>query len=373
MRFLPSLTSTQGFIAHEHLDARGGTRRRCGLAVLLLCWYLSSLLTSLSTKEILRAFPYPISLAATQQAFAATFGWATLRTGRSRMDMLRDRQLQLSTFPVAAVMVVALASYRWALMSASVSFVHTVKTLGPIFTIAFSRLFLGEHLPHERYFVIAPVILGVALTSISEAEFSPMGFLAIVLSTAAQALQSVAAKLLMRDRGLGKADLFAMAALHAFLMLLPLSAALDLWRIARQPLSGAQSLRVMRWLFFNGLFSYVNQYAGLSVLDAMSSPLSHALANVMKRASVITFAMIYQARPVTALHLCGVSLSVFGALAYQQLDACVPGARAQPTDGGGEYELVAIDEEASDNSLLKVTGAGGAESQRGSGTQMVSV
>ena len=56
----------------------------------------------------------------------------------------------------------------------------------------------------------------------------------------------------------------------------------------------------------------------------MASPLSHALANVMKRATVITLAMIYAAKPVTALHVIGVSLSCFGALIYQQLDQCAP-------------------------------------------------
>ena len=64
------------------------------------------------------------------------------------------------------------------------------------------------------------------------------------------------------------------------------------------------------------------EYSGLSVLDAMSSPLSHAVANVMKRASVITAAMVYQAKPVTPLHVCGVALSVFGAVGYQHLDMC---------------------------------------------------
>ena len=62
----------------------------------------------------------------------------------------------------------------------------------------------------------------------------------------------------------------------------------------------------------------------LSVLDAMTSPLSHALANVMKRAAVISMAFIYAQRPVTPLHLFGVALSVFGTLLYQQLDSCRP-------------------------------------------------
>ena len=106
--------------------------RLAGIACLLAVWYASSLLTSMSTKEILRTFPYPITLAAVQQAIAVACGWLSLRrekTGKTRCELLADRHLHLSTLPIASVMVCSLATYRWALMSASVSFVHTIKTL----------------------------------------------------------------------------------------------------------------------------------------------------------------------------------------------------------------------------------------------------
>ena len=45
-----------------------------------------------------------------------------------------------------------------------------------------------------------------------------------------------------------------------------------------------------------------------------------ALANVMKRAVVITVAIVYAARPVSPLHMFGVALSVFGTILYQKLD-----------------------------------------------------
>ena len=101
---------------------------------------------------------------------------------------------------------------------------------------------------------------------------------------------------------------------------------------------------MLRWIVINGGCSYVNQYSGLSVLDAMSSPLSHALANVMKRATVITAAMAYQAKPVTPLHVCGVALAVFGAVGYQHTDQCSAGRRAQVSDSDRSqtYELVPL-------------------------------
>jgi len=88
----------------------------------------------------------------------------------------------------------------------------------------------------------------------------------------------------------------------------------------------------------NGLASFANQYTGLSVLHAMASPLSHALANVMKRAAVITMAFVYAQRPVTPLHLFGVALSVFGTLLYQQCGSWYPAAEAG-------YELVPLSAE----------------------------
>ena len=257
--------------------------------------------------------------------------------------MLLDWQLHMTTLQMSGVMVVALVSYRWSLMGASVAFVHTVKTLGPVFTILFARLLLGERLPFVRYAAVAPIVLGVALTSITEAESTLVGFVAAGISTSASALQAVSTKRLLRECLVAKADLFAMAALQAFFLLLPLALALDAWRlpVLEQP----ALLRVTRWLLLNGLCSYVNQYVALSVLDAMNTPLSYALANVMKRATVITMAMAYAARPVTPLHLCGVALSLTGALGYHQVGLLY--ARDHATLPS-RYELVPLQAKAAE-------------------------
>ena len=324
----------------------------CRLLSLLAVWYGSSVLTSLSTKEILRSFPHPVTLALVQQAVAAACGWASLDGSSSssssnhrssRRELLTDWQMHAATLQMSGVMVVALVSYRWSLMGASVAFVHTVKTLGPVFTIIFARALLGERLPLVRYLAVMPIVLGVALTSITEAECTLVGLVAAGISTSASALQAVAAKRLLRERQVGsKAELFAMAALQAFFLLLPLALALDAWRLPAlfATLERPAWLRIAKWLFLNGLCSFVNQYVALSVLDAMSSPLSYALAQVMKRATVITVAMAYAARPVTPLHVCGVALSLVGALGYQQVGLLFP---PEPSaEEPARYELVSL-------------------------------
>ena len=108
-----------------------------------------------------------------------------------------------------------------------------------------------------------------------------------------QALQTVVSKHALRSGEVSKSELFCFAAVYACVLLLPLALAIESWRIE---LTNTRLRSVVGGLTLNGLCSFVNQYTGLTVLDAMSTPLSHALANVMKRAVVITAALIYASR-----------------------------------------------------------------------------
>ena len=81
----------------------------------------------------------------------------------------------------------AQVSYRWSLLSVSVSFTHTIKTLGPMFTILFSWLLLHERLSFPRLLAVLPVVLGVAITTSTEVEFALVGFCCAVSSTVCQA------------------------------------------------------------------------------------------------------------------------------------------------------------------------------------------
>jgi solute carrier family 35 protein E1 len=302
---------------------------RLRLAGLLALWYASSVVTSLSTKEILRRVPYPITVALIQQCAAALLGWVGSRRARPQPNASTDWVATVhAVIPVAACMVVSIVAYRWSLLSVSVAFVHTIKTLGPLWTLIFSHLLLREPCCALSQLGVLPVVLGVAITTVTEAEFHAIGFVAAVASTAAAALQMVLAKQMLTKHGISKDELFYQVATYSLLLLTPLFALIDLWRLQATGLGALFSCA--HWLLLNALCTFVNQYTGLTVLDAMASPLSHAIANVMKRAVVITIAMLFARRPVTPLHACGCALSVFGSFIYQQATRCA--AATSPTD-----------------------------------------
>lgn len=308
--------------AFRHDDVQSKTRRSSSsrelkIAGLLLVWYLSSSVVSLTTKEILHDFPFPITLATLQQTAAAISGWisAGLSARCHRRNIVR------AVLPVAVVTVVGLVLHRWSLLFVSVAFVQTIRCLVPIFTIVFAFGILHERRTTADLVGVLPVVLGVGITTATEIEFVAPAALAALCSTACQALQAVLTKRVLAEQAVSTPELFALIAAGSWLLLLPLCLALDAWRI---PWDDSQRLgRSVRWLLLNIVASTANQYAGLTVLDAMSSPLSHALANVLKRAAVISMAVIYTRRPLTPLHVLGISLSISGATLYRCGLACI--------------------------------------------------
>ena len=179
------------------------SRRTARIAVFLALWYSSSIVTSLTTKSILSEFPFPIGVALVQQAIAASLSYVSwrwqLRAERAAPPELHRHSAAFA--PIAVIMVLSLVSYRWSLLSVSVSFTHTIKTLGPLFTVVFSRGLLRERLPASRYLSVLPVVLGVAIATSTEVEFALVGFACALASTVCQALQNVLAKRVLGEAG----------------------------------------------------------------------------------------------------------------------------------------------------------------------------
>ncbi len=69
-----------------------------------------------------------------------------------------------------------------ALKQATISFVETVKSSSPLFTVVISGTFLGEVTGFWTKTSLLPIMLGLALCSSFELNFSLFGFTAAVLT-----------------------------------------------------------------------------------------------------------------------------------------------------------------------------------------------
>jgi solute carrier family 35, member E2 len=64
-----------------------------------------------------------------------------------------------------------------ALKYIAVSFVATIKSSSPLFTVIISRLILGERTGHWTKFSMVPITIGLSLCSSFELSFNVIGFL----------------------------------------------------------------------------------------------------------------------------------------------------------------------------------------------------
>ena len=64
-----------------------------------------------------------------------------------------------------------------ALKYIAVSFVATIKSSSPLFTVIISRVILGERTGHWTKFSMVPITIGLALCSSFELSFNLIGFL----------------------------------------------------------------------------------------------------------------------------------------------------------------------------------------------------
>jgi solute carrier family 35 protein E2 len=69
-----------------------------------------------------------------------------------------------------------------ALKTATVSFVETIKSSSPLFTVIISKCLIGEHTGFYTKLTLLPIMIGLALCSSFELEFSLFGFLAAILT-----------------------------------------------------------------------------------------------------------------------------------------------------------------------------------------------
>ena len=91
--------------------------RAVKIGLLLVMWYSSSVVTSLTTKTILSDFPFPITLALVQQAVAAVLSYISWQWERGAEPPAASRDRASIITPIACVMVLSLV--RWLVSGAA--------------------------------------------------------------------------------------------------------------------------------------------------------------------------------------------------------------------------------------------------------------
>jgi solute carrier family 35, member E1 len=126
-----------------------------------------------------------------------------------------------------------------------------------------------------------------------------------------------------KGENMGAANLFAVLSVMSTIILAPFALIIDHpWKLRKAWLAattGATAVvtapKLMAGLLISGLFFYLYQEVAFKALDSVH-PVTHAVANTVKRVVIIVASVFVFQNPVTKANALGSSIALFGVLLY---------------------------------------------------------
>jgi solute carrier family 35, member E1 len=325
------------------------THRRFQL--LFMMWYFASVMSSTSSKVVLKTFPKPVTLTVLQFAFVSA--WCLFISYiSSKFPIIRrlipalkngikypTRDVIITTLPITAFMIGGHILSSDAISRIDVSLVHTIKGLSPLITVAAYRFIY--HVPYsvETYLSLIPLTIGVVLACSTNFSANFLGLLSAFASAILFVTQNIVSKKIFNDAALAesnpnltkkpdKLNLLCYSSLIALLFTAPIWLWSEGWHIlmdffadASIELSGNKGSldhgALALEYIFNGTFHFLQSLTAFQLLS-MVSPVTYSVASLVKRVFVIVFSIIWFGSAVTRVQYLGICLTFLGLYLYDR-------------------------------------------------------
>ncbi|CAN7988333.1 unnamed protein product, partial [Ixodes pacificus] len=200
-----------------------------------------------------------------------------------------------------------------ALWYVPVSFAETVKSSAPVFTVVISRLVLGETTTWLVNMSLFPVMGGLALCSANELSFNLPGFMASLCTNLSECFQNVFSKRLLSDEKvkLLPVELQCYTSLSSVFILVPATLALVDFRKVWEHTSWS----CLGTLALGGISFHCQSFTEYILLGYIS-PVTHSVANTVKRALMIWLSILVFGNDVTFLSGLGTLVVTAGVFLY---------------------------------------------------------
>ncbi|KAE8124244.1 hypothetical protein FH972_019146 [Carpinus fangiana] len=239
------------------------------LGALFGLWYLFNIYFNIYNKQVLKVYPYPVTVTAVQFAVGTTLVSLMWGLNLYKRPKLSGSQLA-AIVPLAAVHTLGNLFTNMSLGKVAVSFTHTIKAMEPFFSVILSAMFLGEEsldnitlfsiITIMSFFFVAPVAIFT-----DGVKFTP-----------------------------------------AFLQ----AAGLDVRQVYTRSLVAA-------------LCFHAYQQVSYMILQRVS-PVTHSVGNCVKRVVVIVSSVLFFKTPVSPINTIGTAIALAGVFVYSQVKRLKP-------------------------------------------------
>ncbi|CAF0879974.1 unnamed protein product [Adineta steineri] len=259
--------------------------------LILILWYISSGATLFSNKYILSHLDGDAFLLGTSQLVVSVIsGYIQMRIIHMMNNEIHRpppimKNVYRDMLLIGAFRCVTVILGLIALKYIAVSFLATIKSSSPLFTVVISRIMLGERTSNWTKLSMIPITIGLCLCSSFELSFELFGFLCALGTNIFDCLQNVFSKLLIsgENHRYTAVELQFWASFVACIFQLPL-------------------------LYYYSVAAFA--------LMAYISPITHSVVNTVKRALLIWLSVIIFNNPITFLSGIGTLMVITGVILY---------------------------------------------------------
>ena len=311
----------------DHVMDKLRARGKDAVQVLMLlslfaCWYGFNIVFNIHNKQILKSFPYPVTVTLIELGVGSALICAMWASGAKKPPTLTKEMLK-PIVPLAVIHAVGNLLTNVSLGKVAVSFTHTIKAMEPFFSVLLSALFLGDIPSLAVVGALVPVVGGVALASMTEVSFCWGGFLAAMGSNITFQSRNVLSKKMMGLSSIKGAidniNLFSVITMLSCVVCLPIAIGLEGVHFTPSTISavGVSVQELAKSLMIAGFCFQMYQQISYMILSRVS-PVTHSVGNCMKRVTVIVVTLLYFKNPVSPLNMAGTALALSGVFLYSR-------------------------------------------------------
>ncbi|WOL11741.1 phosphoenolpyruvate/phosphate translocator 1, chloroplastic [Canna indica] len=307
-------------------NAGGGLMQTLQLGSLFGLWYLFNIYFNIYNKQVLKVFPFPLTITTVQFAVGSSLVLLMWATNLHKRPKISASQLA-AILPLAAVHTMGNLFTNMSLGKVAVSFTHTIKAMEPFFSVLLSALFLGEMPTIWVVLSLMPIVGGVALASLTEASFNWAGFWSAMASNVTFQSRNVLSKKVMvkKEESLDNINLFSIITIMSFFLLAPATLFVEGIRVTPSYLQAAGLDLNQLYLrsLIAGLCFHAYQQVSYMIL-AKVSPVTHSVGNCVKRVVVIVTSVLFFRTPVSPINSLGTGIALAGVFLYSRVKKIKP-------------------------------------------------
>ncbi|CAC5423612.1 SLC35E2 [Mytilus coruscus] len=284
----------------------------------LILWYIFSAFTLFLNKYILTSLKGdPAVLGAMQMMMTTVFGFIqmnlpsgfykpVIREGKPPKfwkNMILLGCMRFSTVVLGLV----------ALKHVAVSLTETVKSSAPLFTCFISYALIGEYTGMYTFMSLIPIMSGLSLCSAYELSFNIKGFIAALATNVADCLQNVYSKKLIS----GEKYRYTPVELQFYTSISSIAVQIPACYFMIDMDSASKTFDTFMFSAYviDGICFHFQSLSAY-VLMSYISPVTHSVANTVKRALLIWISILVFGNPVTFLSGLGTFIVTIGVLLY---------------------------------------------------------